>query len=467
MPSITEQALTGITERIDQIILEKRLPGLAVGIVRDQEFVWSAGFGHADLETKRRPDKDTISRVASITKTFTATAIMQLRDDGLLTLDDSLVEYLPEFSAVNPRADTVEGVTIRRLLAHRSGLVTESPFPCWDALEFPSREAMLAALPQTEIVIAQDSAFKYSNLAFGLLGEVISRLSGRPYFEYMQAEILKPLGLTSSVFELTEALRRRMAIGYSRSHYADEFPKAPYAPLNGVAACGQLHSTVADLAKWVSLQFRTGATERSGEQVLRGNSIEEMHRPHYMEPDWSFGYCLGWRARRLGEHVYHEHGGGIHGFASQIMFSKPHRLGVIALANVWPHFSLYDIPSEILETLISEEEGKSRHDEDVTTLRTPKELERFLGFYEARPSIPVNIACRDGSLRLEAPSSDAYSLHAPARLEPTDSTDVFRVCGGRGAGERAAFEIDVDGNVRSFSLGGFVYRKFEPYRPVD
>ena len=464
MPSIIEQVLTRITERIDQITFDQRLPGLAVGIVRDQEFVWSAGFGYSDMETKCRPDKDTISRVASITKTFTATAIMQLRDDGLLTLDDSLVEYLPEFSAVNPRAGTVEGVTIRRMLAHRSGLVTESPFPCWDALEFPSREAMLAALPQTEIVIPQDSAFKYSNLAFGLLGEVISRLSGRPYFEYMQAEILEPLGLTSSVFELTKELRPRMAIGYSRSPYADEFPKAPYALLNGVAACGQLHSTVADLAKWISLQFRTGDAERSGAQILRGSSIEEMHRPQYMEPDWSFGYCLGWRARRVGEHVYHEHGGGIHGFASQVMFSKPHRLGVIALANVWPHAGLYEIPIEILETLIHAEEGKSGYDETVSTSRTPKELERFLGTYEAQPSIPVNIACRDGSLRLEAPSSDVYSLHAPASLEPTDNTGVFCVCGGRGAGERVVFEIDADGNVHSFSLGGFVYRKLKPFR---
>ena len=143
------------------------------------------------------------------------------------------------------------------------------------------------------------------------------------------------------------------------------------------------------------------------------------------------------------------------------MFSKPHRLGVIALANVWPHAGLYEIPIEILETLIHAEEGKSGYDETVSTSRTPKELERFLGTYEAQPSIPVNIACRDGSLRLEAPSSDVYSLHAPASLEPTDNTGVFCVCGGRGAGERVVFEIDADGYVHSFSLGGFVYRKLK------
>lgn len=462
MSAVDEDVLSTITERIDEITSDQRLPGLVVGIVRDQKLVWSAGFGHSDLEKRTRPDRDTISRVASITKTFTATAIMQLRDAGLLSLDDPLVEHLPEFSAVNARAGTVEGVTIRRMLAHRSGLVTESPFPCWDALEFPSREALLAALPETEIVIPQDSAFKYSNLAFGLLGEVIGRLSGRSYFEYIQAEILEPLGLTSSVFELTDELRPRTAIGYSRSPYADEFPQAPYAPLNGVAACGQLHSTVADLAKWISLQFRTGDEERSGAQVLRGSSLEEMHRPQYMEPDWSFGYCLGWRAQRMGEHVYHGHGGGIHGFASQIMFSKPHRLGVIALANIWPHTGLYEIPGEILETVINAEEGTDRRHETATICKTPSELVRFLGTYEARPSIPVNIACRENGLRLEAPSPGGYSLHAPARLETTDDPDVFCVSEGRGAGERVAFEIDADGKVRSFSLGGFIYRKLQP-----
>jgi len=458
MPSITE-SLAGIAERIGQLTLDQRLPGLAVGIVRDQELVWSAGFGYADVENKSRPDQDTISRVASITKTFTATAIMQLRDEGLLRLDDPLVQHLPEFSSVNARAGTMEGVTIRRMLAHRSGLVTESPFPSWHTLEFPSREEVLAALSQTEIVIPQDSAFKYSNLAFGLLGEVISRLSGRTYFDYMTAEILEPLGLTSSVYELTEELRERKAVGYQRLPHAEEFQTAPYALLNGVAACGQLHSTVADLARWISLQFRTDKAERSGKQILRGSSLEEMHRPQYMDPDWSFGYCLGWRARRVGQNVYHEHGGGIHGFASQVMFSKPQRLGVIALANVWPHAGLVDIPVDILETLIDEEAGEIGPNETPDQSTAPSEFERFLGNYEAQPFIPVNIGYQDGSLRLQAPSSSVYSLHAPASLESTDEASVFFVRGGRGAGERIVFETGAKENDCSFSLGGFVYRK--------
>lgn len=458
---IDDDVLKAVAEQVARTVAEHRIPGLALGVVHDQELCWTAGFGKADLKSGREPAADTLWRVASITKTFTATAIMQLRDDGLLRLDDPLVDHLPEFAQVKSRAGDVQAVTIRRLLSHHSGLVTEPPVPCWDAVDFPSREAILAALPNTEIVIPQDSAFKYSNLAFGLLGEAIHRLSGRPYVEYMHAEILRPLGLTSSVFELTDLLRARMAVGYTYSPYADMPSPAPYAPLNGMTACGQLHSSVADLAQWISFQFRTGSVARGGRQVLSGTSLEEMHRPQYLEPDWSLGYCLGWRARRLGQRVYYEHGGGIHGFASQVMFSKPHRIGVIALANVWPSTALYEIPAKIMETLIDRAAGKPPC-EASTLCDTPPERLRFLGAYEAQPALWVHVAFRSGELRLEPPAAGAYSLHAPAALEPTDAPNAFIVRSGRGAGERVVFEVDASGNVRSFSLGGFVYRKLLP-----
>ena len=448
---------TDVPDRIEQLVQEQRLPGLAVGIVRDQELIWSSGFGYANIERQIPPDQSTISRIASITKTFTATAIMQLRDEGLLQLDDPLVEHLPEFSAVTARAGTVEGVTIRRLLSHRSGLVTESPFLSWDNLEWPSREAMLEALARTEIAIPQDSAFKYSNLAFGLLGEVISRLSDRPYVDYMQAEILGPLGLQSSKFALTNDLEERMAVGYSHAPYADDYEVAPCAPLNGVSACGQLHSPVSDLAKWISLQFRTTQDERSGDQILRATSIEEMHRPQYLEADWSTAYCLGWRAQRKGNNVYHEHGGGIHGFASHVAFSKTHKLGLVALANVWPHAGLPNISFEILESLSVESSRDAP--EPCLISKPPSELAQFLGQYEATPSIPLTIVFENGELRFQTPPVGTYTLHAPARLEETATPGTFIVRGGRGAGEEVAFERNEAGDVSRIALGGFVYRK--------
>src|SRR5262249_24718216 len=137
---------------------------------------------------------------------------------------------------------------------------------------------IVAALGQVEVVIPLDSQFKYCNLAFALLGEVVTRVSGRPYARYVQEEILAPLGMTSSAFELTDELRPRMATGYITDMYADEVIPAPHPHIEGETAAGQLYSTVADLAKWTALQFRTGAPQRGGTQVLRGASLEEMHR---------------------------------------------------------------------------------------------------------------------------------------------------------------------------------------------
>lgn len=463
MPAMTtaaiETVVPDLNARLERIVARERLPGLAVGIVGDQELIWSGGFGHADRQAARIPDRQTLFRVASITKTFTAAAIVQLRDEGRLSLDDPLQAQIPEFAAVRVRAGALERVTLRRLLAHHSGLATEAPFPCWDALEFPSREAILAAMPEIEIAIPQDAAFKYSNLAFGLLGEVIARISGLPYQQYLHSKILKPLGMHSSVLELTGELKARMAIGYYPRRFDDDFEPAPYVLLGGVAACGQLHSSVEDLARWLALQFRTGDVPRAGAQVLSGATLEEMHRPLYLEPDWSLGHCLGWRATRAGNHVYHGHGGGIHGFASYVLFSKPHKLGVICLANVWPHTGLAGAATEIAESLLSAGWKAPAPSRPASPVRTPPDLERIVGLYEASPGIFVAIAWREGQLRMEKTPLSDYMVHAPAILEPTEDPAAFLVRGGRAAGERAMFRFAADGHAQSFALCGCVYRK--------
>ena len=455
-----EQIERSLADNIERKLRQERLPGLAIGVVLDQELVWSGGFGYADPAARRQPNADTISRVASITKTLTATAILQLRDEGLLSLDDPLAQHLPEFANAQPRAGSIPGVTIRRLLTHRSGLTTESPLPSWADLNFPSREAILAALPDTEVVIPQDSAFKYSNLAFAFLGEVVSRAAARPFVDYMQAEILGPLGMTSTVFELNDDLRPRFAVGYSPSLFEDELHAAPYVPLNGMSACGQLHSTVSDLAKWISQQFRTNA-DRGTSQVLNGSTLEEMHRPQYLEPDWSAGYCLGWRAIRVGNEVFLGHGGGIHGFASQILFSKPHQVGVICLANIWPYSGILDIAQDVIATAVSvKRDLESPVDAKVEPVgKTPNAWKKLLGTYIAAPGIPATIEFRDGDLWLCASPLHAYSLHAPTAIDPTETENRFRVRSGRAIGESAVFRTGSDGLIAGFDLGGFRYDK--------
>ncbi|MEC8991303.1 MAG: serine hydrolase domain-containing protein [Candidatus Latescibacterota bacterium] len=433
------------------------LPGLVLGIVGEEGLLWSGGFGVVCLDGTDCPDENTVVRIASVTKTFTTTAILQLRDEGLLGLDDPLHQHIPEFGQAVERGGTVEEVTLRRLLTHRAGLVTESPVRGWGSLDFPSREEVLEALPRTEVVIPSDSAWKYSNLGFGLLGEVVSRLGRCSYDDYIRANILEPLDLESTSLDLTESMQQRAFCGYNLPAFQDRPETAPYAHLNGIAAAGQLHSTVADLARWVAFQFRGDGGARQGSQVLNGRTLNEMHRPQYVEPDWSAGQCLGWRATRVGNRVYHNHGGGIHGFSTQVWFDLASRAGAIVLMNMWPPPGGQNLAQDVLELLLGE--AAPELPEPPGFEAAPEELERFLGHYCAAPGIHVHIEFRDGQLCLTGPTGRPYSLHAPAQLEPTADADKWLVRGGRGAGELATFEFDQNGEVAGYALGGFLFRR--------
>ncbi|MDP6667436.1 MAG: serine hydrolase domain-containing protein, partial [Dehalococcoidia bacterium] len=151
---------------------QDRIPGLSVGIVRGDSLAAYHSYGTQQVGADLPPTPQTISRVASITKTFTATAVLQLRDLGQLELDDPLLVHLPDFTVASALRGTLEGVTLRRMMTHYSGLRTEHPLTDWDAPSFPTAAELLSNLAEIQIVIPQDSQWKYSNLAVGLLGQV-------------------------------------------------------------------------------------------------------------------------------------------------------------------------------------------------------------------------------------------------------------------------------------------------------
>jgi CubicO group peptidase (beta-lactamase class C family) len=441
-------------------------PGLAAGIVQGDELIWSGGFGVSDLETGHTPNSRTIARVASITKTFTATAILQLRDEGRLTLDDPLTTHIPEFAQVQERGGRVENVTLRRMLTHYSGLSAETAGLSWAADEFPSREQILSALPDTEVVIPADSQWKYSNLAYGLLGEVIARVSGMDYVDYMHSNVIDPVGLKSTVFDLSEELRPYFYTGYDSvvpgDESRDEVRVADYRHLNGVMSCGQLHSNVEDLARWISFQFREDGGERNGAQVLRGRTLHEMHRPQYIEPDWSSGQCLSWRVFRIEDRIYHNHGGGIHGFGSLMAYNIPTKTGVIILANAWPLVGVEPIARHAIETFLTGKSGPEKAVKPVEVPEasdTPDELTEYTGYYIAEPGIPAIIDYRDGHLWITAPGNGGYSIHAPAQFDSSGTDGTFNLSGSRGSGEKAVFTASGHDGFAGFTLGGWWYRK--------
>ncbi|MGD9889999.1 MAG: serine hydrolase domain-containing protein [Dehalococcoidia bacterium] len=458
---MTEQGLAGVLpaleRRVAALVRESHLPGAAAGIVRGRDLVWSGGFGFADVATHQRPHAGTLFRVASITKTFTATAILQLRDQGKLRLDDPIVRYLPEYARVQTRFGTIEDTTFRRLLSHRSGLITEGPFSYWDTLDFPSIDEVLANLGETEVAIEPDSASKYSNLGFALMGEVVARLSGLPYEEYIQQRIFDPLQMTSSTFAPNGALRDRLATGYNPHPFEDEPSPAGHTSTRGIIAAAGLYTTVEDLARWIAFQFQGEAGEHSAKTVLSGRTVAEMHQPQDIDPTWRMARCLGWMAQRNGERIYHGHGGSIHGFITQILFSTSHKTGVIVLTNEGRHSVANAIAVEMLDRLGDTLDAVSPILDWQPPKPAPAAWKRYLGRYEYWRGGLIHVEARDGSLVLALPPGIPSSLHAPAPLEPTDEPHVFRVVSGRAAGELLVFTESAGGDVTGFTLAGFRY----------
>ncbi len=199
-------------------------------------------------------------RIASITKTFTGTAIMQLRAIGRLQLDDPVVSFLPELAAAARRPGAIENVTVRRLLSHESGLRSEPPGTDFAIPRYEGDvKRTLAHVEEIGAVVPPNRQWKYSNLGYQLLGEIIARLSDTPYTDYVTKNILQPLGMSSTSFEpLPKRLATRVATGYSGRAFSDELDVAPAMP--PIFAEGGLWSCVKDLSSWLCLQLAAYAT---------------------------------------------------------------------------------------------------------------------------------------------------------------------------------------------------------------
>jgi CubicO group peptidase (beta-lactamase class C family) len=304
-------------------------PGLSIGIVHDQDLVWTRGYGHADVKKKIPATPATLYRIASISKLFTATSILQLRDAGKLQLDDPIRRHLSWFKI---KDDGTDGpvITLRHLLTHTSGLPREVDGVNWNDFTFPDREEMLRVVPRQEMVFPVETEWKYSNLALSLAGEIVAEVSGQTWPDYVKKNIFSPLGMGSSVAAPQPNLKG-LAVGYSRRMDGKERGIEPFVEIGAERPAGSIASNVQDLAKFVSFQFRDAPAGAA--QILSGSTLREMHRVHWLRPDWLSGWGLGFQVSRVGEQVRVGHGGALPGHRTQVSFSPEDKIGVIILTN--------------------------------------------------------------------------------------------------------------------------------------
>jgi D-alanyl-D-alanine carboxypeptidase len=432
-----------------------RVAGTAAGVVHGDDLVWSGGAGLADVERRTPADASSLYRIASITKTFTALAIMQLRDEGALRLDDPFVTHLPEFAASTNPFGSIEDVTIRRLLTHESGLMGDPDGADWGLRSYPTLEETLEHPNRVRVVIPPDSASKYSNLGFRLLGEIVSRRSGAAYEDRVREAILDPLGMASTTFAPSGPLSDRRATGYDGRIVSDELTPARGRDLASAGAEGGLWSCVEDLARWVSFQFKADARDRGGAQVLARPSLAEMHRMRIITDDrWTEAFGLGFYGVRRGDHVYIGHSGGFFGFTTDIRFHPGTRTGAIALVNG-------DADAEELSVELA---GSAREASAASVAPVeaappmPPAYGPLVGRYvlDGMPDV-YTVEWRDGALTLVDPSDKRDH----PTLVPDRGGDVFRVRTGRDAGETAVFLRTSEGKVRALRVATTTYARLE------
>jgi CubicO group peptidase (beta-lactamase class C family) len=353
------------------------LPGLSVAIVMDQEILWSKGYGMADLEKQVPASSNTIYSICSISKLFTSVAIMQLRDAGKLRLDDLVADRLPWFNLQQQYPDTGP-ITIQSLLTHSSGLPRESDYPYWTGPDFPfpSPEQVKTKLGTQKTLYPPSTYFQYSNLGLTLLGEIIAEVSGMPYQQYIEENILKPLRLADTRTNLPESLwREKLATGYTALKRDSNRDMLPLFQAEGITAAAGFSSTVEDLARFASWQFRL--LEKGGEEILKASTLREMQRVHWVDPDWQTTWGLGFSVREVDGRSMVSHGGSCPGYRSTLDIDPHEKQAFCVMINaqgVSPNKYATGMRNILKKVTDKDKEEKAAVD-----------LEAYAGHYDSQP----------------------------------------------------------------------------------
>jgi CubicO group peptidase (beta-lactamase class C family) len=310
-----------------------RVPAVSWGIVHDQTLVASGAFGLANPEGGVEATTETRYSICSISKLFTSIALMQQREAGRVRLDAPVAEYLDWFNIEDVHADD-EPITVRGILTHSAGLPRESDYPYWTDpnYPFPTQAQIRERLGEQQTLYPASSYWQYSNLGLTLVGEIVEAVSGQPYDDYMRERLLDPLEMNDTTTDMPQELRgEALAIGHTNlKRDGTRDAVAPYET-RGIAPAAGFASTVNDLAKFASWQFRT--LDGEGDGLLRASSLREMQRVHWVDQDFEMTWGLGFSVRREGGRTYARHGGGCPGYYTEFRLEPASRIGVIVLTN--------------------------------------------------------------------------------------------------------------------------------------
>jgi len=357
-------AFTAVDAAVEAERKQRNLPGLALGIVIDGELAYAKGFGVADLESRAAPDADTVYRIGSISKSFTGLAILALRDDGALDLDDPLTRWIPEAAGLVYPSRDARPITLRQLATHSAGLPRMGAF---DPDHAPTEQVVVGSLAGLALDGTPGMASSYSNLGFSLLGIVAGRAAHASLHDVIARRVLEPLAMTSTFWGRAQVPPARLATAYK----PDLTPLAPADTLLGAAdGAGGLYSTVRDMARYAALQLsaypprddadrgpirRATLREAHSTGIYLGSRVRTVAAPQRAERLLQFEtstYGFGWqRDVTCDFDDMVGHSGAIDSYRADLRFLTSRGVAVIVLTN----FAAAEVPritDRVLETLL-------------------------------------------------------------------------------------------------------------------
>jgi CubicO group peptidase (beta-lactamase class C family) len=349
---------------------DSKVPGLAAGVWHGGAVVYRGGFGTAGGKTAgRQIGPETLFHMASVTKPFVATAIMQLVEAGKVSLDSTVVRYLPYFAMKDPRA---RAITVRQVLSHTAGIGDVTDYQ-WDKPEYDpgALERYVRGLKDSTSIAAPGEKWQYSNIGFEVLADLIAKVSGLEFESYVQQRILTPLGMRKSTLLMTDIDSSLMAYGHSPDSAGVYQATAAYPYNRRHAASSTLHSNVDDMLRWGAANLGRGTLD--GVRILADSSYDQLWkvqrdmtaelteratRAGIKVPYDRMGVGLSWFLPSRDGRQLVSHGGGDTGFRTDILLSPTEQVAIVVMAN-GDRVNVQDLSMALLEVVRQNPPAKS------------------------------------------------------------------------------------------------------------
>jgi len=432
----TDKVVARLDSYFEKAMEEWEIPGMAVGIVKNDNIVFTKGYGVRELGIPGKVDENTMFGIASLTKAFTAASMALLVEEGKIDWEDRVIDHLPYFQLYDPYV--TNEMRIRDLLCHRTGLVTFSGDLLWDATTY-SREEVIQRARYLKPVYGFRSHYGYSNIMFLTAGEIVPVITGKSWDDFVKEKFFDPLGMknTNTTVKKHKDVSN-LAVPHCR--YEDRIIPIRYISWDNIASAGGINSTVTDMLQWIRMHLNNGTLD--DEKYLDKSSLKELwsaqtvksitRTDEYLFPSKHFStYGLGWSLFDYHGRKVINHGGGLDGMVCHLALVPEEDLGFIILtnsSNYLPYVLMYKVIDEFLGVegkdyssiylqgykMSLEEEKKEREEAEKNRDKDSKpslQLEKYAGTYGGELYGNAVVSVEDGKLKVQfLPAPDFYSF---------------------------------------------------------